>query len=147
MGSTFFIINISVKANKPVWTPLQLQIGLKLTIVAFLEAPALFWEVLRLCISSYNLLLYCSPMIFTASRINYRLHLYKSLRYIFINTNSPVKTAVTLTCSNCEPGINRIARCSNCDTKKDTKFSRIISWFVSLSNVNLHLTQILRLLD
>lgn len=125
MGSKFFIINISVKTNKPVWTPLQLHIGLKLTIVAFLEAPALFWEVLC-AICSYNLLLYCSPMIFTASRINYRLHLHKSLRYVFINTNSPVQTAVNLACSNCEPGINRIARCSNCDTEKDTKFSNMI---------------------
>ena len=65
-------------------------------------------------------------MTFTASSINYRLHLYKSLRYVFINTNSPVQTAVTLTCSNCEPGINRTARCSNSDTEKDTKFSSII---------------------
>jgi hypothetical protein len=65
-------------------------------------------------------------MTFTASSINYRLHLYKSLRYVFININSPVQIAVTLTCSNCEPGINRTERCSNCNTEKDTKFSSIV---------------------
>lgn len=67
-------------------------------------------------------------MTFTASSINYRLYLYKSLRYVFININSPVQTAVTLTCSNCEPGINRTERCSNCD--KDKVQNLLVSYSV-----------------